>query len=58
MSTQSAEVDVMKSPMEICWQFSYEMDNEKLKNLYSKAKRLQWDAEQDLYRLGGPFLRG
>jgi hypothetical protein len=34
--------------MEICWQFSYEMDNEKLKNLYSKAKRLQWDAEQEI----------
>jgi hypothetical protein len=32
--------------MEICWQFSYEIDNEKLKNLYSKSKKLQWDAEQ------------
>jgi hypothetical protein len=46
MSASAKEVDVLKSPMEICWQFSYEMDNEKLKTLYSKAKRLQWDAEQ------------
>jgi hypothetical protein len=45
MST-SAETDVMKSAMEITWQFSYDMDNERLKNLYSKAKRLQWDAEE------------
>jgi para-aminobenzoate N-oxygenase AurF len=46
MSPSMKQVDVSKSPMEICWQFSYEMDNEKLKTLYSKAKRLQWDAEQ------------
>ena len=26
----------------------YEIDNEKLKNLYSKAKQNQWDAEQQL----------
>ena len=40
--------EVMKTPMEICWQFSYEMSTEKLRNLYSKAKKLQWDAEQHL----------
>jgi hypothetical protein len=34
--------------MEICWQFSYEIDSERLKNLYSKAKRLQWDAEEQI----------
>jgi hypothetical protein len=46
--SQSTEPEVMRSPMEICWQFSYEMDNERLKTLYSKAKRLQWDAEQHI----------
>jgi hypothetical protein len=40
--------DVLRSPMEICWQFDYTIDNQKLKNLYSKSKRLQWDAERDL----------
>jgi hypothetical protein len=37
--------ETTKSEMEIAWQFSYEQENEKLKTLYSKAKRLQWDAE-------------
>jgi hypothetical protein len=46
MSTDWDTNDVLRSPMEICWQFSYEIDNERLKTLYSKAKRLQWDAEQ------------
>jgi hypothetical protein len=41
----SAPPDVTKSAMEIAWQFSYEQENDKLKMLYSKAKRLQWDAE-------------
>ncbi|MDH3684702.1 MAG: ferritin-like domain-containing protein [Myxococcales bacterium] len=40
--------DVYESPMEICWQFDYEISSEKLANLYSKSKKLQWDAEQDL----------
>jgi hypothetical protein len=34
--------------MEICWQFAYEIDSDKLKALYSKAKKYQWDAEADL----------
>jgi hypothetical protein len=34
--------------MEICWQFSYEIDSQKLRNLYAKAKQHQWDAERDL----------
>jgi hypothetical protein len=40
--------DVMSAPMEICWQFDYAIDVEKLRNLYSKAKELQWNAERDL----------
>src|SRR5215510_7543144 len=40
--------DVLRTPMEICWQFDYAIESQKLKNLYSKSKRLQWDAERDL----------
>jgi hypothetical protein len=36
------------SPMEIAWQFDYEIEIEKLRELYSKAKRTQWDAETKL----------
>ena len=48
MPTNWETAEVLKNPMEICWQFDYEISREKLKNLYSKSKRLQWDAEQDL----------
>lgn len=48
MTTHWDTADVLKSPMEICWQFAYEIDNDKLKALYSKAKKYQWDAETDL----------
>ena len=40
--------DIFKTPMEICWQFSYEIGIEKLRNLYSKSKRQQWDVEVDI----------
>ena len=48
MTSRWETADVLKSPMEICWQFAYEIDSEKLKALYSKAKKYQWDAETDL----------
>jgi hypothetical protein len=48
MTTRWETADVLKSPMEICWQFAYEIDSQKLKTLYSKAKKYQWDAETDL----------
>jgi hypothetical protein len=41
-------LDDYKTPMEIAWNFSYDIDIEKLRNLYSKAKKFQWDAEQRL----------
>jgi hypothetical protein len=34
-----------QTPMDIAWNFSYEIDIEKLRNLYSKAKQNQWDGE-------------
>jgi P-aminobenzoate N-oxygenase AurF len=43
-----ADVEVIQSPMEICWQFAYEIDSDKLTALYRKAKQYQWDAEADL----------
>ena len=48
MSTNWETADVLKSPMEICWQFDYEIDITRLRNLYSKAKQAQWDAERDI----------
>lgn len=40
--------DLLKAPMEICWNFAYAIDIEKLRNLYAKAKENQWNAERDL----------
>ena len=48
MSTNWETADVLKTPMEVCWQFDYEISIDKLQNLYSKAKRTQWDAEVDI----------
>jgi hypothetical protein len=42
------QLDAFKTPMEICWQFDYAIDIEKLRTLYSKAKEAQWNAEKDL----------
>jgi hypothetical protein len=44
----SATTDHYQAPMDVVWQFGYEIDIEKLRELYSKAKRLQWDAEQQI----------
>ena len=48
MSTNWETTDILKAPMEVCWQFDYSIGIEKLRNLYSKSKRAQWDGEQDL----------
>jgi hypothetical protein len=48
MSTNWETADVLKAPMEICWQFDYDISIEKLRTLYSKSKRMQWDSEQDI----------
>jgi hypothetical protein len=41
-------LDTYDTPMDVAWQFDYTIGVEKLRNLYSKAKRNQWDAEQQL----------
>ncbi|MCZ6783941.1 MAG: ferritin-like domain-containing protein [Proteobacteria bacterium] len=48
MSTNWETADILKSPMEICWQFDYSIGIDKLRRLYSKSKKLQWDAEQHI----------
>jgi P-aminobenzoate N-oxygenase AurF len=40
-----AERTAFATPMEISWQFDYEVELPKLRNLYGKSKRLQWNAE-------------
>jgi hypothetical protein len=37
-----------QTPMDVAWNFSYEIDIQKLRNLYSKAKQNQWDGERQL----------
>jgi hypothetical protein len=34
--------------MEIAWQFDYEVGIDKLRNLYTRAKKFQWDAETQI----------
>ncbi len=46
MTRGTGSSEVLKTPMEICWQFDYAIEIEKLRNLYTKAKRAQWDADQ------------
>ena len=46
--TDWTQSDVMKAPTEICWQFDYEISQQKLLNLYKKAKQHQWDADEQL----------
>ena len=40
--------EVFSAPMEIAWQFDYDIKIEKLRNLYRKAKQFQWDADERL----------
>lgn len=42
------EPDLYETPMEIAWQFKYFMSQEKLENLYTKAKESQWNADHQL----------
>jgi hypothetical protein len=44
----SADPTSYATPMNVAWNFSYEIDIEKLRALYSKAKQHQWDGEVHL----------
>ena len=48
MSTNWETTDILKAPMEICWQFDYEIHIDKLHNLYKKSKRMMWDSDVDI----------
>ena len=48
VGTNWETADVLKSPMEICWQFDYAIGIDKLRNLYAKSKQRQWDAARDI----------
>ncbi len=48
MSHARTSLDTFETPMEISWQFDYASGVERLRNLYAKAKRYQWDAEQEI----------
>lgn len=48
MPTNWEAADRIDVPMSITWQFDYDIGVDKLKKLYSKSKRLQWNAEDDI----------
>ena len=48
MGSNWEEADVLEAPMQICWQFDYEIHIDKLRNLYTKSKKMMWDAEVDI----------
>ncbi|MEO1936695.1 MAG: ferritin-like domain-containing protein, partial [Myxococcales bacterium] len=48
MATNWETADLLKTTMEVSWQFDYEVGIEKLRRLYTKSKQAQWDAEEDL----------
>ena len=48
MSTNWDTADVLKAPMEVCWQFDYEIHMDKLQNLYTKSKKMMWDSDVDI----------
>ncbi|NNL65246.1 MAG: ferritin-like domain-containing protein [Myxococcales bacterium] len=48
MATNWETADILKTPMEVCWQFDYAIGIDKLRNLYAKAKEHQWDAARDV----------
>jgi hypothetical protein len=48
MGTNWEKADILKSPMQVCWQFDYEIHMDKLKNLYTKSKKMMWDSDVDI----------
>ena len=48
MGTNWEQADILKSPMQICWQFDYEIHIDKLRNLYTKSKKMMWDSDVDI----------
>lgn len=48
VDTKAIVEDIYKSTMDVAWRFDYEMTNEKVEDLYNRAKQNQWDAMEIL----------
>lgn len=48
MSERSRDTEVMDSPLELIWDWSYEIEQTRLEDLYVKAKRDQWNADVEI----------
>ena len=48
MPTNWETVETLRTPLDVTWQFNYDIGIDKLRSLYSKSKRFQWDAEVDI----------
>ncbi len=48
VDTKAIVEDIYKSTMDVAWRFDYEMTNQKVEDLYNRAKQNQWDAMEIL----------
>jgi hypothetical protein len=44
----SGHTESMRSPLELIWDWSYEIEHQRLEDLYVKAKRDQWNADVEI----------
>ena len=48
IDTKAIVEDIYKSTMDVAWRFDYDMTNQKVEDLYNRAKQNQWDAMEIL----------
>lgn len=48
INTSEIVEDIYKNTMDVAWRFDYEMTNQKVEDLYNRAKQNQWDAMEIL----------
>ncbi len=48
LETDSGTSQSFDTAMRVAWEFDYDVEIEELRNLYSRAKQLQWNAETDI----------
>jgi hypothetical protein len=48
MTGQSSRREAMASPLELIWDWAYQIEHERLEELYKKAKRDQWNADVEI----------
>lgn len=44
----AAHIEIMPSPLELIWDWSYEIEQTRLEDLYIKAKQEQWNADVEI----------